>query len=62
MVAKDIFPFATVTDDCKEANCMGVPHYIYENELTSENMYFPMNLAKKKPISFLIVQSRLTEP
>ena len=26
MVAKDIFPFATVTDGCKEASFMGFPH------------------------------------
>ena len=39
--------FATVTDGCKEANFMGFFYYIYENELTSENMYLPMNLAKK---------------
>ena len=36
---KDIFPFATVTDSCKEANTMEFSHYIYENELTSETMY-----------------------
>ena len=26
MVAKDIFPFATVTDGCEEANFMGFSH------------------------------------
>ena len=26
MVAKDIFPFATVTDSCEEANFMGFSH------------------------------------
>ena len=52
MVAKDIFPFATVTDGCKEANFMGFSHYIYENELTSENMYLPMNWAKKSQFHF----------
>ena len=45
---KDYFPLATVTDGCKEANFMGFSHFIYENELTSENMYLPMNLAKKR--------------
>ena len=48
MVAKDTFPFETVTDSCQEANFMGFSKYIYENELTTENMYLPMNLAKKK--------------
>ena len=52
MVAKDIFPFATVTDCCKEANFMGFSHYIFENELTSNNMYLPMNLAKKSQFHF----------
>ena len=47
MVAKDIFSFATVTDFCEEANFMGFFHYIYENELSSENMYWPLFLAKK---------------
>ena len=61
MVAKDNFPFETVTDGCKEANFMGLSIYIYENELTFENMYLPMNLAKKEPISFLIIQSRFPE-
>ena len=40
MVAKDIFPFATVTVGWKEDNFMGFFHYIYETELTSENMYY----------------------
>ena len=48
MVAKDIFSFATVTDVYEEANFMGFFHYIYENELSSENMYLPLILAKKK--------------
>ena len=52
MVAKDIFPFATVTDGCEEANFMGFSHYIYENELTSENKCLPMNLAKKRQFHF----------
>ena len=56
-VAKDIFSFATVTDGCEGANFMGFSQYIYENELTSENIYLPMIFAKKEPISFLI-QSR----
>ena len=42
------FSSATVTDGCKEANFMGFSQYIYENELTSENMYLPLILAKKK--------------
>ena len=46
-VAKDIFPFATVTESCKEANFMGCSHHIYENLLTSENMNLLMNFAKK---------------
>ena len=61
MVAKDIFPFATVIDDGKDANFMGFSHFIYEYDVTSENMYLPMNLEKKKPISFLILQSRFPE-
>ena len=52
MVAKDIFFFATVTDGFKEANFLGFSHFIYENELTSENMYLPMNLAKKSQFHF----------
>ena len=52
MVAKDIFPFATVTDGCKEANFMGCSHFIYVNELTSENMYLPMKMAKKGQFHF----------
>ena len=40
---------------------MGFSHYIYENELTSENMYLPMNLAKKEQISSLILQNRFPE-
>ena len=52
MVAKDIFSFATVTDGCKEATYMGIPQYIYENELTSKNMYLPMILAKKSQFHF----------
>ena len=52
MVAKDIFSFATATDSGKEANFMGISHYI------SENMYVPW---KKEPISFLILQSRFPE-
>ena len=52
MVAKDIFPFATVTDGCKEANYMGFSHFIFENELTTENMYLPMNLVKKSQFHF----------
>ena len=53
MVAKDFFsPLSTVTEGCKEANFMGFSHYIYENELTSENMYLPMNLAKTSQFHF----------
>ena len=52
MVAKDTFPFATVTDGCKEANFMRFFHNIYENWFISENMYLPMNLAKKKKCQF----------
>ena len=48
MVAKDIFCFATMTDGCEEASFMGFSHYIYKNEITSENMYLHMILAKKK--------------
>ena len=60
MLAKDIFPFATVTDGCKEANFMGFSYFIYENELTSENMYLPMNLAKESQfhISFFKLDSQ----
>ena len=59
MVAKDIFPFATVTDGCKEANITGFSYYIEENKLTPENKYLPMNLAQQ--ISFHILQSRFPE-
>ena len=52
MVVKDIFSFVTATDGGKEANFMGFSHYIYENELTSENMYLPMILAKKSQFHF----------
>ena len=52
MVAKDVFPFATVTDKCEVANFMGFYPCIYENEMTSENMYLPMNLAKKSQFNF----------
>ena len=47
MVAKDFLSLATVTDSCEEANFMVFSHNIYENELTSENLYLPMILAKK---------------
>ena len=30
MVAKDIFPFATVTDGCEEANFIGFSHYFHK--------------------------------
>ena len=36
-----------MTDGCEEANFIGFAKYSYENELTSENMYLPINLAKK---------------
>ena len=52
MVAKDIFSFASVTDGCEEANLMGIFQYIYENELTSENMYLPIILAKRSQFHF----------
>ena len=47
MIAKDIYPFATKTDGCEESNFIGFSNYIYENELTSENIYLPVNLAKR---------------
>ena len=49
---KDIFPFATLTDGCKEANFNGFSHFFHENLLTSENMYLPMNLAEKSKFHF----------
>ena len=52
LVAKDIFSFETVTDGCEEANFKELAHYIYENELTSENMYLAMILAKKSQFHF----------
>ena len=52
MFAKDFFPFATMTDGCEELNFMGFSHNIYKNELTFENMYLPMNLAKKSKFHF----------
>ena len=58
MVAKDIFPFATVTDGCKEANFMGFSHYIYENELTSKNTYLPMILTTQKKANFISYSSK----
>ena len=48
----DIFPFATVTGSCKEANFMGFSYFIYENERTSDKMYLPMYLAKKSQFNF----------
>ena len=48
--------FATVTDGCQEANYMGFSHYIYENELTSENKCLPMNLAKKSQFYFSLLK------
>ena len=52
-VAKEFFfAFITVTEGCKEANLMGFSHYIYQNELTSENTYLPMNLANKSQFHF----------
>ena len=36
MVAKDIFPFATVTDGCEEANFMGFSHDYGILETTSK--------------------------
>ena len=45
--------FATVVIvGCEEAYFMGFYQYIYGNELTSENMYLPMNLAKKSQFHF----------
>ena len=54
------FSFATVTDGCKEQNFMGFSQFIYENELSFENMYLPMILAKKKKnhFSFFKVDSQ----
>ena len=46
------FSFAAVTDDCKDANFIGFSYYIFENELTSENMYLPIILAKKSQFHF----------
>ena len=44
--------FATVTDGCEEAYFMGISQYIYENELTCENMYLPMILGKNSQFHF----------
>ena len=66
LVAKGKISFATLTHGCKsffslfaittdggeEANFMEFSHYIYENELTSKNLYFPMNFAKKSHFYF----------
>ena len=41
---------------------MGFSHYIYENELTSENMYLPMNLAKKSQIHFSFFKADSQNP
>ena len=62
MVAKDIFPFATMTDGCEEANFLGFSHFIYENELTSENMYLSMNLAKKSQFHFSLFKVDFQNP
>ena len=48
MVAKDTFPFATVTDGCKEANFMRFSHYIYKNWFTSRKHVFTYEFGKKK--------------
>ena len=50
--AKDIFLFATMTEGYQDANFIGFSHNIYENELTSENMYLPMNFTKKSQFYF----------
>ena len=42
------FHFSTVTDSCQEANFMGFFHYIYENELTSENHSVPNNFSDER--------------
>ena len=42
----------SVRHGCKDASFMGFSHFIFEHELTSENMYFPMNLAKKSQFHF----------
>ena len=61
MVVKDTFFFETVTDGYKEANFMGISKYIYKTGLTSDKMYLPMSLAKKKRDSFVIIQRRFPE-
>ena len=40
MVAKDIFPFATVTDGCKDANFMGFSHEYCILDTTSKKLNF----------------------
>ena len=39
MVAKDIFPFATVTDGCQEANFIGFSHDYGILNTTSKNFF-----------------------
>ena len=72
-VAKRKIFFATMTHGCKgyfsicnpdwrlqRGKFYGIFNNIHENELTSENMYLPMNLAKKNqfPCSFFKVDSQ----
>ena len=63
MVAKDIFSsFSTMTDGCKEENFMGFSYNIYEKELTSENIYLPMNVAKKSQSHFSFFKVDVQNP
>ena len=55
---KDIFPFLTLTVVCKEANFIRFSHYVYEQRWLLKTCIYPWILQKKKPISFLILQSR----
>ena len=59
---KGYFSFETMTDGCKEANFSGFSQYIYENELTSENMYLSMNLAKKSQFHFSLFKVDFQNP
>ena len=53
-VAKGKISFSTMTHGGKGyfLGFIGFSHYIYENELTSENMYLPMILTKNSHFNF----------
>ena len=56
MVAKDIFPFATVTDGCEEANFMGFSHDYGILETTSKKKSQKMRILLKNSMKFTLLQ------